>query len=176
MSELMEKSRLCSVCFKMCRDVCSVAAATRHEADSPHNRGFFAYRIMQSKADLNKETVEYFYRCSMCKACREGCETGLDTSEIMLSARSGLDDSVLPATVLTRKGDIISGRIHAADSDEVRSILKPYIARAGAHTLVYFGRRLRALGADTVRSTANVFEKLSVEFSVLPEEPDRVLP
>jgi Fe-S oxidoreductase len=172
MSDLIENTRLCSVCFKMCRDACSVAAATRHEADSPHNRGFFAYRIMQGKADLNKETVEYFYRCSMCKACREACETGLDTSESMLSARNGLDDSLLPATVLARKGDIVTGKIHPADSDEVSSILKPYISKAGAHTLVYFGRRLRALGADTVRSTVNIFKKLSVEFSVLPEEPD----
>ena len=172
MSDLIENTRLCSVCFKMCRDACSVAAATRHEADSPHNRGFFAYRIMQGKADLNKETVEYFYRCSMCKACREACETGLDTSESMLSARSGLDDSLLPATVLARKGDIITGKIYSTDSDEVSSILKPYILKNGANTLVYFGQRLRALGADTIRSTANVFDKLAVEFSVLPEEPD----
>lgn len=172
MSDLMENTRLCSVCFKMCRDVCSVAAATRHEADSPHNRGFFAYRIMQGKADLNRETVEYFYRCSMCKACREGCETGLDTGEIMLSARSGLDDSLLPEAVLARKDDIISGRVYPADSEEVSSILKPYTAKTGANTLVYFGQRLRASGADTVNSTVNIFEKLAIKFSVLPEEPD----
>ncbi len=172
MSDLIENSRLCSVCFKMCRDVCSVAAATRHEADSPHNRGFFAYRIMQGKDGLNSRIVDYFYRCSMCKACREGCETGIDTGDIMLSARSGLEDSLLPASVLVKKADIVSGIIYPSDSEDVRSILKPYIAKAGTHTLVYFGRRLRALGSDMVRSTVNIFEKLDVKFSVLPEEPD----
>lgn len=172
MSELQEKTRLCSVCFKMCRDVCSVAAATRHEADSPHNRGFFAYQIMQGKAPLQKEVVDYFYRCSMCKACREACETGMDTSEIMLSARNELDDSVLPATVLASKNDIISGTIYPADSDEVKSIILPYVAKKSVQTLLCFGRRLRALGADTIRSTVAVLKKLSVEFSALPEEPD----
>ncbi len=172
MSDLIENSRLCSVCFKMCRDACSVAAATRHEADSPHNRGFFAYRIMQGKADLNSNIVDYFYRCSMCKACREACETGIDTGEIMLSARSGLEDSLLPASVLAKKADIVSGTIHPADSIEVNSILRPYMAKNSAQTLVYFGRRLRASGADTVRSTVNIFEKLAIKFSALPEEPD----
>jgi Fe-S oxidoreductase len=172
MSDLIENSRLCSVCFKMCRDACSVAAATRHEADSPHNRGFFAYRIMQGKADLNANIVDYFYRCSMCKACREACETGIDTGEIMLSARTGLDDSLLPASVLAKKADIVSGRINPGDSDETSSILKSYTARPDARILVYFGRRLRAYWADSVRGTVNIFGKLAVKFSVLPEEPD----
>ena len=156
MSDLTEKTRLCSVCYKMCRDVCSVAAPTRHEADSPHNRGFYAYQIMQGKADLNTEIIEYFYRCSMCKACREACETGLDTSEIMLNARNELDDCLLPPAILACKDDIISGKIHPDDSVEVRSIIQPHIAKDSAPTLVYFGRRLRALGADTIRSMANV--------------------
>jgi len=172
MSDLIEKTRLCSVCYKMCRDVCSVAAATRHEADSPHNRGFFAYQIMQGQADLQKEVVDYFYRCSMCKACREACETSLDTSEIMLSARSELDDALLPENLLAKKHAIVSGSIYQGDSDEIRQLLSPYINPENPECLVYFGRRLRSNGADTIRSMIAVLLKLGVDFSALPEEPD----
>ena len=138
MADLQEKTRLCSVCYKMCRDVCSVAGATRHEADSPHNRGFFAQGIAEGKERLNKEIVDYFFRCSMCKACREACETGMDTSEIMLAARRDLDEGLLPETVRAVQQAVISGTYWGKDSAEVaKASFEPRAARRFARALLF---------------------------------------
>jgi Fe-S oxidoreductase len=170
MADLQEKTRLCSVCYKMCRDVCSVAGATRHEADSPHNRGFFAQGIAEGKERLNEEIVDYFFRCSMCKACREACETGMDTSEIMLAARRDLDEGLLPETVRAAQQAVISGTYWGKDSAEVAKLLSNRTPRGDSSVLFYFGRRLRAAGGDYIRSALAVMDRLGAKGTVLAEE------
>ncbi len=53
--------------IKMCRDVCSVAGATRHEADSPHNRGFFAQQVAEGRETTERSrssTISSAARCA----------------------------------------------------------------------------------------------------------------
>ena len=171
MTDLNEKTRLCSVCYKMCRDVCSVAGATRHEADSPHNRGFFAELVLEGKESLNAEIVDYFYRCSMCKACREACETGMDVSEIMLNARRELSSELLPENVKIAKEKIISGNYWGGDSPVVKKLISEQKAKKNEGTLFYFGKRTRAGSGDTIRSTLSIMGKLGVDFGIMEEEP-----
>jgi Fe-S oxidoreductase len=171
MVDLNEKTRLCSVCFKMCRDVCSVAGATRREADSPHNRAFFAELILEGKEGLTPEIVDYFYRCSMCKACREACETGMDVSEIMLNARRELDSGLLPERVKEAKEKVISGDYYSGDSPEVKKMISQQKNIKNKDILFYFGRRTRATKGDTIRSTLSVMEKLGVDFGIMEDEP-----
>jgi Fe-S oxidoreductase len=171
MADLQEKTRLCSVCYKMCRDVCSVAGATRHEADSPHNRGFFARQITEGKERLTLEIVDYFFRCSMCKACREACETGMDTSEIMLAARRDLEEGLLPEAVRSARQAIVSGTYWGNDSPEVGTLLSGRASRADSPVLLYFGRRLRSGDGGYIRTALAVMDALGVNGMVLPEEP-----
>jgi Fe-S oxidoreductase len=171
MVDLQEKTRLCSVCFKMCRDVCSVAGATRHEADSPHNRGFFARQIAEGRETMNDEIVDYFFRCSMCKTCREACETGMDTSEIMLVARVGLPDGLLPEKVRAAKQAVISGTYWGKDSPKVKKLLSDHPSPGGSAPFLYFGQRLRAGKGDSIGSALSVLGKLGVKFGVMTHEP-----
>lgn len=171
MVDLNEKTRLCSVCYKMCRDVCSVAGATRHEADSPHNRAFFAELIMEGKEGLTPEIVDYFYRCSMCKACREACETGMDVSEIMLNARREIESGLLPEKIRDAKEKIISGDYYDGDSPEVKKLISKQKNVKGKNTLFYFGKRTRAANGDTIKSAISVMEKLGVDFGIMEDEP-----
>jgi len=171
MNDLREKTRLCSCCFNMCRDVCSVAGATRREADAPRNRAFFAEQIMEGKLNLTPEIADYFYRCAMCKACREACESGMDTSEIMLSARSELDDEVLPEKLKDAKARIISGNLYGEDSTDVKTLISKQLAQNKEETLFYFGGRLRSGRGDTIKSTFSIMEKLGVDFRVIENEP-----
>ncbi|MEA3224027.1 MAG: (Fe-S)-binding protein [Thermodesulfobacteriota bacterium] len=171
MSDLREKTRLCSVCYKMCRDVCPIAGATRHEADSPTSRAFFAEQVMEEKKKLTSEIVDYFYRCAMCKACREACESGMDTSEIMLSARSELDDEVLPGNLKESKARIISGNFYGEDSADVKTLISKQLVQNKEKPLFYFGGRLRAGRGDTIKSTFSIMEKLGVDFRVMEDEP-----
>jgi Fe-S oxidoreductase len=171
MVDLQEKTRLCSVCYKMCRDVCSVAGATRHEADSPHNRGFFAQGIAEGSQRLTKEIVDYFFRCSMCKACREACETGMDVSEIMLAARRDLDEGLLPETVRAATPAVISGTYWGKDSPEVKKLLSGRASGADSAALLYFGQRLRSGRGDYVESALGVMDKLGAKGAVMADEP-----
>jgi len=171
MADLQEKTRLCSVCYKMCRDVCSVAGASRHEADSPHNRGFFAYTIAEGKERLTGEVVDYFYRCSMCKACREACETGMDAGEIMLAARRDLDEGLLPEAVRAAKQAVVSGTYWGADSPAVKKLLSSRGYDGGSSALLYFGRRLRSGDGGYIRSALAVMDRLGAAGGVLTEEP-----
>jgi Fe-S oxidoreductase len=171
MVDLQEKTRLCSVCFKMCRDFCSVAGATRHEADSPHNRGFFAQQVAEERETLTGEIVDYFFRCSMCKTCREACETGMDTSEIMLAARRDLPDDLLPETVRAAKRAVTSGTYWGKDSAGVKKLLSDYQSTGGALPILYFGQRLRSGTGSSIRSALNVLNKLGVKFGVMADEP-----
>ena len=138
MADLQEKTRLCSVCYKMCRDVCSVAGATRHEADSPHNRGFFAQGIAEGKERLNKEIVDYFFRCSMCKVCREACETGMDTSGIMLAARRDIDEGLLPETVRAVQRAVTAGTYWGKDSAGVVKLVSDLTPRGDLSPALLF--------------------------------------
>jgi Fe-S oxidoreductase len=171
MVDLQEKTRLCSVCYKMCRDVCSVAGATRHEADSPHNRGFFAQQIVEDKEKLTGQIVDYFYRCSMCKACREACETGMDVGEIMLAARRDLADGLLPEKIRAAKQAVISGTYWDKDCPEVKKLLSGRISDKKSEVLFYFGRRLRSTGADYIHGALSVMDRLGVKGCVAAEEP-----
>lgn len=171
MVDLQEKTRLCSVCYKMCRDVCSVAAATRHEADSPHNRGFFAQTIAEGSQRLTEEIVDYFFRCSMCKTCREACETGMDTSEIMLAARRDLDDGLLPETVRAAKQAVVSGTYWGQDSPEVKKLLSGRTAPTDPALLFYFGRRLRSTNGGYLKSALAVMDRLGAHGFVMADEP-----
>ncbi len=171
MVDIKEKTRLCSVCYKMCRDVCSVAAATRHEADSPHNRGFFAQQIIEGKEEPTAEIARYFFRCSMCKACREACETGMDTSEVMLAARRELSEDLLPEEVRAVKQAVISGTFWGGDSPEVKKLLSGRAPRKKSAVLLYFGQRLRSENAEYIRSALAVMDTLGVESGVMADEP-----
>ena len=171
MPDLTEKTRLCSVCFKMCRDVCPVAGATRREADSPHNRAFFAYQVMQGKEGLTPETVHYFYRCAMCKACREACESGMDVSEIMLASRSDIPPELLPSELAERAEYIKGGKPFGGDSKKIKKFISGRIADTG-DTLLILGSRIRAGDGLAVKALFSVAEKLGDSPFVLANEPD----
>lgn len=171
MDALRENTRLCSVCYKMCRDLCSVAGATRHEADTPSHRAFFARRVLEGKETLTREIAGYFYRCSLCKACREGCETGLDTGDIMLTARGDLDPDLLPAPLQAAQAKIRAGAYYGPDSAAVRAALAPRL-KSTAGALICFGRRLRAGDGVLLARTLALLERLGIDCQVLNEEPD----
>ena len=171
MPDLTEKTRLCSVCFKMCRDVCPVAGATRREADSPHNRAYFAYQIMQGREGLTPETVSYFYRCAMCKACREACETGMDVSEIMLASRSDIPPSLLPPELSEKADDITAGKPFGGDSKKIKKVISKSTADTG-ETLIILGSRIRAGEGAAIKALLSVAEKLGDSPFVLKDEPD----
>ena len=171
MPDLTEKTRLCSVCFKMCRDVCPVAGATRREADSPHNRAFFAYQVMQGREGLTPEIVRYFYRCAMCKACREACETGMDVSEIMLASRSDIPAHLLPPELAERAEDIKAGKPFGGDSKKIKKAISGHIADTG-DTLLILGKRVRAGDGKAVSALFSAAEKLGDAPIALKDEPD----
>jgi len=171
MPDLTEKTRLCSVCFKMCRDACPVAGATRREADSPHNRAFFAYQVMQGREGLTPETVHYFYRCAMCKACREACESGMDVSEIMLASRSDIPPHLLPPALLEKADDIKSGKPFGGDSKKLKKIISGHVKDTG-ETLLVLGSRIRTGDGAAVGALLSVAKKLGDSPFVLKDEPD----
>ena len=171
MPDLTEKTRLCSVCFKMCRDACPVAGATRREADSPHNRAFFAYQVMQGREGLSPETVHYFYRCAMCKACREACETGMDVSEIMLASRSDIPAHLLPPALAEKAKDIKGGKPFGGDSKKIKKAISGRTADTG-DTLLILGKRIRSGDGAAVSALFSVAEKLGDSPFVLTDEPD----
>jgi Fe-S oxidoreductase len=174
MSDLIEMTRLCSVCYKMCRDMCSVAGATRHEADSPHNRAFFAHDVMNGKKELTPEIADYFYRCSLCKACREACETNQDTGEVMFSSRKELDPEILPKTIKDAREKIISQRPYGDESKVVRELISSIRQPDEEHPLFIFGAKMRAgsaHGVTQISATISLMNKLGAEFSVMEEEP-----
>ncbi len=170
--DIMEMTRLCSACYKMCRDNCSVAGATRKESDAPQNRAFFAEGVMKNKRELTPEIVDYFYRCSLCGGCREACETGQDTGEIMLNARRDLDEERLPNRLKELKEKIVTNKLYGNDSKKVKELLLNQVEKKSAKTLIYFGKRVRAEGADTVIALFSLLNKLNVDFAVLDDDLD----
>jgi Fe-S oxidoreductase len=172
MADITEMTRLCSVCYKMCRDMCSVAGATRHEADSPHNRAFIAYEVMHGKIELTPEIVEYFYRCSLCKACREACEPGHDAGEVLYAARRELDDELLPETLRSVKERISSPKPYGDEPEAVRELIAR--SRSEGAPLLLFGQKMRAGSADgieQIKAARSLMKKLETPFTVLEDEP-----
>ncbi len=173
MTDIVEMTRLCSVCYKMCRDVCSVAGATRHEADSPHNRAFIAYEVMHGKRELTPEIVDYFYRCSLCKACREACEPGHDAGEVLFAARKDLDDNLLPETLRSVKEKISSPKPYGEESEAIRKLIGT-VKPDGDAPLLLFGQKMRAGSADGIDQIGRVLslmKKLGASFSAFEDEP-----
>ncbi|MBN1534499.1 MAG: (Fe-S)-binding protein [Spirochaetes bacterium] len=156
----------------MCRDFCSVAGATRHEADSPKHKGAFVKEVIDEKNSLDAAMVDYFYRCAMCKACREACETDLDTSELVLSARTGVKGDLIPSKLGAVRENIVSGNMYADELSDLKSLLKPHLAKGKAHTLLYFGRKLRCEGLAAITGILSLLDKLNAEYSVMETEPD----
>lgn len=173
MSDLIEMTRLCSVCYKMCRDMCSVASATRHEADSPNNRAFFAHDIMTGRKELTPEIVDYFYRCSLCKACREACETNQDTGEVMLSARKELELEILPRNITDAREKITSQKPYGDEPEAMREVLSSIGEPDEKRPLFIFGSRMRASahGIAQVSATISLMKKLETKFSAMADEP-----
>jgi len=174
MPDLIEMTRLCSVCYNMCRDMCSVAGATRREADCPHFRANFVYSIMQEYKPLTPEIVDYFYRCSLCKSCREACETGQDTGEVLFSARKDLDHDLLPETLKKVKAQISSGRPYGVETDSVKALIAEMSEPNEKRPLFILGPKMRAGSKDSdcqVRTVGSLMKKLDTEFAVIPDEP-----
>ena len=176
MADPVENARLCSVCFKMCRDVCPVAGATRRESDSPHNRAYFAFEVMEGRKELTTDLVDYFYRCTLCRACREACETGLDVGQVMMGARSDIPDELLPERIREIKGAISKGRLPGRDSKKVKKIIGGHKkGREGTKdekTLFLLGKRLRSGTGDGIRATLSVMGKLGADFNLMEDEPE----
>jgi Fe-S oxidoreductase len=172
MNDIKEKARLCSVCPNMCRDFCSVAGATRHEADSPKHQGAYVKEVVDEKHLLDDAMVDYFYRCAMCKACREACETNLDASELVLSARTDVNKQLIPQRLSMVQEDIVSGRMHADESPDLKAMLEPHVVKGKAKTLLYFGRKLRCESETSIARILVLLEKLNSEYSVMETEPD----
>ncbi|MBN1572128.1 MAG: (Fe-S)-binding protein [Deltaproteobacteria bacterium] len=170
--DMIEMTRLCSVCFRMCRDYCSVAAATRKESDSPSNRAFFAEGIINEKRELTPEVVDYFFRCAICRACREACETGQDTGEVMLNARRELDEGLLPQRVKEIREKLINGKLYGKTPKQTKDLLASKKAERSAKTVIYLGDMVRAEGGETIKALFSLLEKLGVDFSVMDEDPD----
>ncbi len=174
MTDIVEMTRLCSVCFKMCRDMCPVASATRRESDSPHNRAFFVQRIMQELKALDGEAADYFYRCALCKACREACETGQDAGEVQFSARKEIKEALLPPRLVEARERIFSRRPYGEEPIAVKKLLAGAGNEAGGAALVLFGAKMRAGGAGDGSSLAallSLLKKLGAAFAVLDDEP-----
>jgi heterodisulfide reductase subunit D len=155
----------------MCRDFCSIAGATRHEADSPNHKAFFIKQITDGKDTLNTEFVDYFFRCAMCKACREACESSIDPSEIILSARNDLGDELYPETLKALKEKIVTGSIYGQDTDKVQAIVKSSSVTAGNDMLLYFGRRLRSEDDVTLTKTISILDRLGIKYLLMKDEP-----
>lgn len=174
MSDLIEMTRLCSVCYKMCRDMCSVAGATRHEADAPNNRAYFAHDVMNGKKDLTPEIADYFYRCSLCKACREACESNQDTGEVMFSARKELDLEILPKNIRDAREKIISQKPYGDEPEAVQEIISSIREPDEKHPLFIFGAKMRAgsaHGVAQIAATISLMGKLKTGFSAMADEP-----
>jgi len=83
-------ARLCELCPKMCRMVCTTHAASRSEADTPNQRCSIAYGALR-RGGFRAEEAAYMYKwCAVCGLCLAWCETGIDAGKVMLAAREDL--------------------------------------------------------------------------------------
>ena len=79
-------ARLCAICRKMCRHVCTTHAVTRNEADTPNERAFVAYEALKRGHFLPSEVDQMYEKCATCGACLASCAPDLDAGIVMLYA------------------------------------------------------------------------------------------
>ncbi|MDD3149265.1 MAG: (Fe-S)-binding protein [Candidatus Gastranaerophilales bacterium] len=89
MNELIKHQEDIYKCTKcgLCQSVCPVYEVTGLETTV--SRGFFSILSGIIKGDLsfNKKTSKYLDMCLMCNACKDFCPSGINTEEIILSAK-----------------------------------------------------------------------------------------
>ncbi len=164
-------ARLCELCPKMCRHVCTTHATARSEVDTPNQRCSIAYGALRRGGFRAEEAAPMYQKCAVCGLCLAWCETGIDAGKVMLAAREDLVDEglALPEAV--------------AVNEKVRATGNPYGEAAGARfadlaeetaDLPATAEVLYFAGCDTLyrqpdiaRAALKIFRAAGVDFTVL---------
>jgi heterodisulfide reductase subunit D len=168
-------ARLCELCPKMCRHVCTTHAITRSEADTPNERCSIAYRALRRGAFLPEEAPYMYKKCATCGLCLAWCETGIDAGEVMLAARVDLVNAglALPEAIAVNENVVAEGNPYREPAGARLAGIADEIAGlpATADVLYFAGCETLYRQPEIALAVLKVFRAAQVDFTILKEEP-----
>lgn len=171
--DIKETARLCSVCPKMCRHVCTTGVLTRNESDSPTDRSQTATRFFEEIDELSESSAAPVYRCATCSLCNAWCETDNDVAPVLIELRRHFVDKGLAPKEARGLNETIlkTGNIFGkpqeqgfeAVADAVNSLPKK------ADTLLFVGCNTRFNHPSVAQATVAILKDAGEKFTVLKE-------
>ncbi len=164
-------ARLCELCPKMCRHVCTTHAASRSDADTPNNRSSIAYGALRRGGFRAEEAAYMYKKCAVCGLCLAWCETGIDVGVVMLAAREDLvnEGLALPEAVAVNKNVRATGNPYGRPAATRFADLAEEAADlpATAEVLYFAGCDTLYRQPEIARAALKVFKAAGVDFTVL---------
>ena len=167
-------ARLCAICRKMCRHVCTTHAVTRNEADTPNERALVAFRAMQRGEFLPSEVDQMYEKCATCGACLASCAPDLDAGAVMLHARADIvEQGLAPATALEVNRNVATeGNPFGLPRAERFAALQERIAALPdkADVLYFMGCSTLYRQPEIALAAFDVLEAAGVDFTVIKNQ------
>ncbi len=161
-----ETIEACRYCF-MCRFACPTFLATKRESVTPRGYALQLMMIDQGKQEWTEDIQSVFYQCSQCGLCREHCEYDWPEDEMVHHAREEMvKTGAVPHTVL-EAADFFRGNNTMWPKGFSLPMDKP-----NPDVLYLAGKQTRAHTPEIIEATAQVFNRIGIEWSVLSEESE----
>ncbi len=89
-NEIIEQTRMCAACPKLCRHVCPTFLAWRSDSPTPHGRALLIYQQLKGIREIDERGVEVIYQCLECSNCLTYCLPEIDIATIVEQFRKSL--------------------------------------------------------------------------------------
>ena len=167
-------ARLCAICRKMCRHVCTTHAVTRNEADTPNERAFVAYEALRRGHFLPNEVGQMYEKCATCGACLASCAPDLDAGIVMLHARADIvEQGLAPAAALEVNRNVVQeGNPFGLPQTERFTEVQERVAELPetADVLYFLGCSTLYRQPEIALAAFEVLEAAGVSFTVLRDQ------
>jgi Fe-S oxidoreductase len=93
----------------MCRHVCTLAAASSRESDTPRGRAVILFKILKKYAAYTPDLIDAVYRCCQCGVCEAFCKAECSPPNAALEARREIvARGAAPAAVTELRSRIVT--------------------------------------------------------------------
>ncbi len=171
-SSLINNEAFVCVQCNYCR-VCPTYSVLRWESVSPRGRMYLLKGIIKGEIDVDKHSVEEFYKCTTCGACEVVCHTSIPLIDIWEKARAEFVNSgKAPLPVHKKLRDVAekNGNPYGEKRGERSKWAHDYEFKERSDVIYFAGCTASYRMFELAKSTVEFFNKIELDYTYAGED------
>lgn len=161
---------MCSICMKMCKDVCPTAWATKSERITPYARSLLIILNEKGIKGYDPAAIEAEYKCTTCWACEEACLPKVGLPNMIEIARSHIiakDPELNPMYEIAQRIEAFHNPLNEQDEDRFNRIKNLIPEKTEAEIIYFVGCMACYRHPEIAESIIKVLNKAEIDFTIM---------